>query len=399
MTTVEILRTLVAFDTTSHRSNLQLIHWIANYLEAHRVKVHLVHSEDKRKANLLASIGPDVAGGMVLSGHSDVVPVADQNWSSDPFTLVERNGRFHGRGAADMKGFIAACLSAVPSWQLRPLHRPIHLAFSYDEEIGCLGVPRLVSRLKTQVKAPALAIIGEPTEMRIGVRHRGFFGHRALFSGLPAHSSDPSLGASAIEPAAYLVTRLAGLRRSFARQGNEATLNIGRIDGGTAINIVPGCCEVLWEFRPHDEAAAELVRDAVCDALADLPAGVTVQAVQIAGVPALSTRNNDAAVSVARELGALWPEADLPFGTEAGFFQQVGISTVVCGPGSIAQAHQPDEWISATQLQAADRFMQSAGAWAIREALVDQRFLTDTSSTSKFSVAFGGITPPAPRVP
>lgn len=368
MTTIDILRTLVAFDTTSHRSNLDLIHWIADYLEAHRVKVHLVHSEDERKASLLASIGPDTVGGMVLSGHSDVVPVADQNWSSAPFTLVERDGRFHGRGAADMKGFIAACLSAVPSWQQRSLGRPIHLAFSYDEEIGCLGVPQLVNRLKTQVEAPALAIIGEPTEMRIGVRHRGFFGHRALFTGLPAHSSDPSLGASAIEPAAYLVTCLAGLRRSFARQGNEATLNIGRIDGGTAINIVPGCCEVLWEFRPQDEAAAELVRDAVRDALMDLPAGVTVEAVQIAGVPALSTRNNDAAVSVARELGALWPEADLPFGTEAGFFQQVGISTVVCGPGSIAQAHQPDEWISATQLQAADRFMQSAGTWALSEA-------------------------------
>lgn len=368
MTTVEILRTLVAFDTTSHRSNLDLINWIADYLSAHRVKVHLVHSEDKRKANLLASIGPDMAGGMVLSGHSDVVPVTDQNWSANPFTLVERDGRFHGRGAADMKGFIAACLSAVPSWRQRSLTRPIHLAFSYDEEIGCLGVPELVSCLKTQVEAPALAIIGEPTEMRIGVRHRGFFGHRALFSGLPAHSSDPSLGASAIEPAAYLVTCLAGLRRSLARQGGEATINIGRIDGGTAINIVPGCCEVLWEFRPEDEAAAELVRNVVREALTDLPAGVTVEAMQVAGVPALSARDNDVALSVARELGALWPEADLPFGTEAGFFQQVGIPTVVCGPGSIAQAHQPDEWISAAQLQAADRFMQSAGAWALCEA-------------------------------
>lgn len=364
MTTVELLRTLVAFDTTSHRSNLELIHWIADYLAAHRVKVHLVHSADGHKANLLASIGPDTAGGMVLSGHSDVVPVADQHWRSDPFTLIERDGRFHGRGAADMKGFMAACLSAVPAWQRHSLSRPIHLAFSYDEEIGCLGAPQLVRRLTTQVAAPALAIVGEPTQMRIGVRHRGFFGHRALFRGRPAHSSDPSLGASAIEPAAHLVTCLAGLRRRLAREGGEATLNIGRIDGGTAINIVPGCCEVLWEFRPQDEAAAERVREAVRNALADLPAGVTVQAVQIAGVPALSTRDNDAAVSVARELGALWPAAELPFGTEAGFFQQVGIPTVVCGPGSIAQAHQPDEWICATQLQAADRFMQAAGAWA-----------------------------------
>jgi acetylornithine deacetylase len=306
--------------------------------------------------------------------------VTDQNWSASPFTLVERNGRLHGRGAADMKGFIAACLSAVPSWRRQPLRRPIHLAFSYDEEIGCLGVPQLVERLKTQVEAPALAIVGEPTEMRVGVRHRGFFGHRALFTGLPAHSSDPSLGASAIEPAAYLVTRLAGLRRNLAGRGGEATINIGQINGGTAINIVPGCCEVLWEFRPQDEATAQLVRDAVRDALADLPAGVTVEASQVAGVPALSARDNDTAVSVARELGALWPEAELPFGTEAGFFQQVGISTVVCGPGSIAQAHQPDEWIAASQLQAADRFMQSAGAWALSRSAT--RSTTPTLKTA-----------------
>ncbi|MBB3637973.1 acetylornithine deacetylase [Variovorax atrisoli] len=380
MTTIDILRALVAFDTTSHRSNLDLIHWIGNYLSGHGVKVHLVHSEDRRKANLLASIGPDAAGGMVLSGHSDAVPVTDQNWSASPFALVERNGRLHGRGAADMKGFIAACLSAVPAWRRQPLRRPIHLAFSYDEEIGCLGVPQLVERLKTQIEAPALAIVGEPTEMRVGVRHRGFFGHRALFTGLPAHSSDPSLGASAIEPAAYLVTRLAGLRRNLAGKGGEATINIGQINGGTAINIVPGSCEVLWEFRPQDEATAQLVRDTVREALAELPEGVTVEAGQVAGVPALSARDNDAAVSVARELGALWPEAELPFGTEAGFFQQVGISTVVCGPGSIAQAHQPDEWIAASQLQAADRFMQSAGAWALSGA-------TDRSTTPTLKTA------------
>ncbi|BEP42026.1 acetylornithine deacetylase [Variovorax sp. V15] len=380
MNTIDILRALVAFDTTSHRSNLELIHWIADYLAGYGVKVQLVHSEDRRKANLLASIGPDTAGGMVLSGHSDVVPVTGQNWSASPFTLVERNGRLHGRGAADMKGFIAACLSAVPSWRRQPLRRPIHLAFSYDEEIGCLGVPQLVERLKAQVEEPALAIVGEPTEMRVGVRHRGFFGHRALFTGLPAHSSDPSLGASAIEPAAYLVTRLAGLRRNLAGRGGEATINIGQINGGTAINIVPGCCEVLWEFRPQDEATARLVRDAVRDALADLPAGVTVEASQVAGVPALSARDNDTAVSVARELGALWPEAELPFGTEAGFFQQVGISTVVCGPGSIAQAHQPDEWIAASQLQAADRFMQSAGAWALSRSAT--RSTTPTLKTA-----------------
>lgn len=367
MTTVEILRALVAFDTTSQRSNLDLIEWVADYLAAHGADAHLVRSDDGCKANLLARIGPDAAGGMVLSGHSDVVPVAGQSWRSEPFALVEREGRFHGRGAADMKGFIAACLSAVPAWQRGRLQRPIHLAFSYDEEIGCLGVPRLVDCLKARVQSPALAIVGEPTGMRIGVRHRGFFGHRALFSGLAAHSSDPSLGASAIEPAAHLVTRLARLRRNLDRQGQVATLNVGRIDGGSAINIVPGCCEVLWEFRPEDEAAAERVRAAVRRILAALPAGVKVEAEQVAGVPALSARGSEPAVAIARALGALWPEAELPFGTEAGFFQQAGIPTVVCGPGFIAQAHQPDEWIAADQLRAADGFMASVGAWAMRD--------------------------------
>jgi acetylornithine deacetylase len=363
MTTTEILRRLVGYDTTSHRSNLGLIHWVADYLAGHGVRAQLLPSEDGRKANLLARIGPDAAGGMVLSSHSDVVPVAGQAWRSDPFVLSERDGRLHGRGAADMKGFIAACLSAVPGWRRQPLRRPIHLAVSYDEEVGCLGAPSLVERLEQC--APALAIIGEPTQMRIGVRHRGFFGQRALFTGLPAHSSDPSLGACAIEPAAHLVTRLAGLRRRFASEGRQATLNVGRIDGGTAINIVPGRCEVLWECRPPDEATARLVRDAVRDALSGLPHGVTVEAQQVAAVPPLSTHGNDAAVAAARALGALWPEADLPFGTEAGFFQEAGIPAVVCGPGAIAQAHQADEWIAFSQLEAVDRFMRAAGDWAL----------------------------------
>ena len=362
MTTTEILRRLVGFDTTSHRSNLGLIHWVADFLARHGVHAQLLPSEDGRKANLLARIGPDAAGGMVLSGHSDVVPVVGQAWRSDPFVLAEREGRLHGRGAVDMKGFIAACLSAVPAWQRQPLRRPIRLAVSYDEEVGCLGAPKLVEQLKAC--APALAIIGEPTQMRIGVRHRGFFGHRALFTGLAAHSSDPSLGACAVEPAAHLVTRLVDLRRRFAGEGNPATLNVGRIDGGSAINIVPGRCEVLWECRPPDEATARLVREAVREALAGLPAGVTVEAQQVAAVPPLSTHGNEAAVAAARALGALWPEADLPFGTEAGFFQQAGIPAVVCGPGAIAQAHQPDEWIASDQLVAADRFMRAVGDWA-----------------------------------
>lgn len=364
MDTVDILRVLVAFDTTSHRSNLALIRWVATYLDGHGVQARLIHSDDGTKANLLATIGPNVAGGIVLSGHTDVVPVDDQDWDSDPFTLAERDGRLHGRGAADMKGFLAACLAAVPSWRGLNLSRPIHLAFSYDEEVGCFGVPRLIADLRAHAQPPALAIIGEPTAMRIGLAHRGFYGHRTLFRGRPAHSSDPSLGSSAIEPAALLVAELAKFARMLSTQGNRTTFNVGRIGGGTAINIVPGCCEVLWEFRPTDGASAAAVMAEVERLLAAVPPGVKVEMAQIAGVPALATRKDSAAVAIARAWGARWPPGEIPFGTEAGFFEQAGILSLVCGPGDIAQAHQPNEWIAVSELHAADRFLARLGAWA-----------------------------------
>jgi len=364
MDTVELLRVLVAFDTTSHRSNLDLIRWVADYLDGHHVDVRLVHSDDGAKANLLATIGPETAGGIVLSGHTDVVPVDDQHWESDPFTLVERDGRFHARGAADMKGFIAACLAAVPAWRSLGLRRPIHLALSYDEEVGCFGVPRLIADMRAHVPPPALAIIGEPTQMRVGLAHRGFYGHRTVFRGRPAHSSDPALGLSAIEPAAQLVAQLAGLGRALATQGHRITFNVGRIHGGTAINIVPGCCEVLWEFRPPDAASAAIVRIEVERLLAAVAPDVGVETVQVAEIPALAAETGSVVAEMARALGALWPPAEIPFGTEAGFFQQAGIPSLVCGPGSIAQAHQPNEWIAASELDAADRFLAGVGSWA-----------------------------------
>ncbi len=364
MNTVELLRVLVGFDTTSHRSNLDLIRWVAEYLEAHGVKARLIHSDDGAKANLLATIGPDVAGGIVLSGHTDVVPVDGQAWEADPFTLVEHDGRFHGRGAADMKGFIAACLAAVPCWRRLDLHRPIHLALSYDEEVGCFGVPRLIVEMRAHVSTPALAVIGEPTQMRVGLAHRGFFGQRVTFCGRPAHSSDPALGVSAIEPAALLIAQLASLGRTLLMQGNRTTFNVGRISGGTAINIVPGCCEVLWEFRPPDTASTAMVRGALARLLADVSSDVAVEMTQLIEVPALSAEGGSVAADVARNLGALWPPGEIPFGTEAGFFQQAGIPSLVCGPGAIAQAHRPNEWIAASELHAADRFLASVGAWA-----------------------------------
>ncbi len=360
MDTVGILRRLVAFDTTSRRSNLDLVNWIADYLDRAGARIRLTRDASGEKANILATIGPDEPGGIVLSGHTDVVPVDDQDWASDPFSLASRDGRLHGRGAVDMKGFVAACLAAVPGWQAQRLRRPIHLALSYDEEVGCLGVPLLIADMLAHCPHPALAIIGEPTQMRIGLSHRGFYGYRSVFHGRAAHSSDPRLGASAIEPAAAFVAALAGLG------GGEGgmTVNIGKIAGGSAINIVPERCEVVWEFRPPDEAAVGAVVAEVERFAAELPPGVSVETMPLARVLPLDCAASSPAVGVARDLGCLWPPIAMPFGTEAGFFQQAGIPALVCGPGSIAQAHQPNEWIARAELEAADRFLSRIGGWA-----------------------------------
>lgn len=363
METLEILRVLVAFDTTSRRSNLDLVHWVADYLEAAGARLRLTSDDTGTKANILATIGPDAPGGIVLSGHTDVVPVDDQDWASDPFALTERDGRLHGRGATDMKGFIAACLAAVPGWLARRPIRPIHLALSYDEEIGCLGVPRLIADMLAHHPKPALAIIGEPTSMQIGLRHRGFYGYRTVFRGRAAHSSDPGLGASAIMPASRFVAALAALGASPAG-GDGTSVNIGQIVGGSAINIVPERCEVVWEFRPSDAARADAVRAAAEAAVARLASGVAVETIALASVPPLVCDPDSPAVVLARRLGGSWPPMTMPFGTEAGFFEQAGIPALVCGPGSIAQAHQPNEWIEASELAAADRFLARIGDWA-----------------------------------
>lgn len=363
MDTVEILRRLVAFDTTSRRSNLDLVYWVADYLDSAGARIRLTRDASGEKANILATFGPEEPGGIILSGHTDVVPIDDQDWASDPFALASRDGRLHGRGAVDMKGFVAACLAAISGWRACELRRPIHLALSYDEEVGCLGVPLLIADMLAHCPRPALAIIGEPTQMRIGLSHRGFYGYRSVFHGRAAHSSDPKLGASAIVPAAALVAALAGLGEG----DGGTTVNVGRIAGGSAINIVPERCEVVWEFRPPDEAAVDAVLAEVAGFVAGLPCDVSVETMPLARVLPLDCAAESPVVGMVREFGGLWPPLAMPFGTEAGFFQQAGIPALVCGPGSIAQAHQPDEWIAMAELNAADRFLARVGTWAAAE--------------------------------
>lgn len=355
-----ILERLIAFDTTSHNSNLALVDWVADRLYDLGARVRLTFNDDRTKANLLASFGPADIPGIVLSGHTDVVPVSDQQWSSDPFVLREDNGRFYGRGATDMKGFLACCLAAAARFASGKLHRPIHLAFSYDEEVGCLGISRLVDDLLAAECKPAFAIIGEPTAMRIGSGHRGFFGYETQFQGKAAHSSDPSAGASAIYPAAAFAKFIQALGAKNKRHG--ATFNVGRIEGGSAMNIVPSRCRVIWEFRPKDDAITQAVLATVETYLARQARTELPTTTLLARVPPLM--HSADAMAFAIGLGGQLPSHDLPFGTEGGFFHEAGIATVVCGPGSIAQAHQPDEWIEAEQLAQCDRFLQYIADWS-----------------------------------
>jgi acetylornithine deacetylase len=366
---ISLLRTLVGFDTTSHRSNMDLVDWAVAAIEPFGARIRLSYDDTRTKANLLASFGPAVPGGVVLSGHSDVVPVEGQYWSSDPFVLTESGGRLHGRGTADMKAFVACCLAAVPGMTAARLQRPIHIALSYDEEVGCFGVSRLIADLLAHEAKPALAIIGEPTQMRIGDRHRGFLGFRTRFTGKPAHSSDPSAGASAIYPACAFVAFLEALNNDAGAAGIDATtFNVGRIHGGIAINIVPEACDVVWEFRPSPGADVAAIRATIDSFLTRATPSDIAQATQLlTRVPPLAPDPHGLATAFAVSLGASRPAFAMPFGTEAGFFQEVGIPAVICGPGSIAQAHQPDEWIEIDQIVAADRFLAGVTRWAASE--------------------------------
>ena len=265
---IEILERLVGFPSVSARSNLDLIQWIRDELARHGIKSDLVPAPDGQpKANLWASIGPDAPGGLVLSGHTDVVPVEGQPWSSDPFTLSQRDGRLYGRGTSDMKGFIALCLALVPEMLARPLKVPIHFAFSYDEEIGCLGAPHLIAELGKRFPKPALAIIGEPTELKLGTRHKGCYSFETEITGRDAHSSQTHKGANAILAAAAIVGELDRIAEELTHSPfNDAnfeppypTINVGRIDGGTAVNIVARHCTVHWDFRATPGADPSLV--------------------------------------------------------------------------------------------------------------------------------------------
>jgi acetylornithine deacetylase len=370
-----LLSRLIAFDTTSSRSNLECLDWIAEYAHRFDPAVRFTYNDERTKANLLLSFGPNVPGGVVLSAHTDTVPVEGQSWSSPPFTATVRDGKVYGRGTSDMKGFIAACLAAIPHWQQQGLQRPIHLALSYDEELGCVGVPRLIADFADHVPSPALVWVGEPTSMRIATAHKGVCVYRTEFYGKDAHSSVPHLGRSAIADAVRFAQFLLSLGMEAAERRTRVagllpahtTFNIGRIDGGAALNMVARSCCLEWEFRSIPEEDVAGLRSRIDEFLAGYAAGDP--AIESPGgavlhdsnviVPPLRPDGTGEAVRLLRQLVGDKPEIAVPFGTEAGLFQSRGWPTVVCGPGSIDQAHRPDEWIEIGQLNEC--------LWALRQ--------------------------------
>ncbi|MEC7259116.1 MAG: acetylornithine deacetylase [Pseudomonadota bacterium] len=376
--TLDLLQRLVAYPTVSADSNLALIADLATRLSDAGARVDLYQDDTGNKANLFATLGPEDSGGLLLSGHTDVVPVADQDWTSDPFSLHERDGRVYGRGTCDMKGFIAAATVMAADYGNRELKRPIHFAFTYDEEVGCLGARALVPELRKRGLVPAMAILGEPTQMRVIEGHKGCCEYTVRFSGLEGHGSAPGKGVNAVEYAVRYVTRLMQLGETLKSRAPLSgrfdppwtTINIGRLQGGVAHNVIASRAELDWEMRPVQREDSDFVNEAIASYIETelLPAMRAVHpeaeiATDIIGeVCGLDVLDQNAARDLVSDLLGANGTDVVSFGTEGGLFQELGTSVVVCGPGSIEQAHKADEFLAMDQLSACLDMLDGLGA-------------------------------------
>lgn len=363
---------LVRFDTTSYKSNLQFVDYACEVLKTTGARISFTYDDSRKKANLLASIGPDDRPGIVLSGHSDVVPVEGQEWSSDPFTVRHGQDRLYGRGTADMKGFIGLCLALAPRFAARTLQFPVHFAFSYDEEIGCIGARRLIEDLSGLAVRPRLCIVGEPTEMKVIIGHKGKKNVRCEVHGKECHSALNHRGVNAVEVAAELVTFLRRMQRRIRETGPfdpgydppYTTIHTGVIEGGTALNIVPAYCDFEFELRnlpSHDVeglmAEVRAFAQSLIPEMLEIDTASGIMFDESNTTPGLDTAEEDEAAVLARQLSGNNDTSKVAFTTEAGLFHNAGISTVVCGPGSIQQAHKPDEFITLDQLAQGEAFL------------------------------------------
>jgi len=368
-----ILDQLVSFDTTSRNSNLGLIEWIESFLSQYGIASRRVANDDGSKANLYATVGPSEPGGIILSGHSDVVPVDGQPWTGDPWKVVQQDERLIGRGVTDMKGFIALALAHVPLFQ--KCARPVHLAFSYDEEIGCLGAPSMIDAMRAELPDPRMAIIGEPTSMRPVVGHKGISVFEVEVTGHEAHSSLVNHGISANMVAIELMSKLAQLAATLKARANpdngfdppQATLTVGVMNGGTAANILARKAHFTFDLRcpPNEDPEAIIAPfrqrcKELDNQLASRFAECGVRFHQHSNAPPLTPEGSEEAVQFVRKLtGDNGEAAKVAYAAEAGQFQRAGFTSIICGPGSIEQAHQPDEWIAIEQIERGARFMQN----------------------------------------
>jgi acetylornithine deacetylase len=369
----DMIEALVGFDTTSRNSNLDLIRFVMDYLDSHGVPYELIPNSDGTKANLFATIGPDVPGGVVLSGHTDVVPVDGQDWRTDPFMVTEKDGRLYGRGTCDMKGFVATALAMVPVFLEKKPKRPIHLALSYDEEIGCVGVVPMVGWLAERGRPPGAVIVGEPTNMKVVNANKGIRSFRTTVTGHEVHSSLVDSSVNAVMVAGELIAFLNGLAAEMRERPDtrgifdppHTTLSVGRIEGGTAVNITARECSFLWEFRAlPDQNDSEIIERFNAHAEEILP-GLKARAEtadivteQISHAPGLRAEEGSPAETLALRLAEQNETHTVAYAAEAGLFQAIDLPTVICGPGDIAQAHQPNEFIEISQVDACERFLR-----------------------------------------
>ena len=372
---LELIDRLIRFDTTSRNSNLELIAWIRNYLDGLGIASELVHNDSGRKANLFATLGPPDISGIALSGHTDVVPVDGQPWDSDPFSVERRGDRLYGRGTCDMKSFIAICLALAPEFLSRKIRIPLHFAFSYDEEVGCIGVRGLLRQLAGRDIKPRACIIGEPTSMKVIRAHKGKISMRCRVRGKEAHSSLIDQGVNAVEAAAEAIAYLKSMARRHRDQGpydeelNPAytTVHTGVVQGGTALNIVPLGCSFEYEFRhlPDDDPEAlqaELLAHIETNILPEMKAVDSDSGFEfepMSQIPGFQIDEDAEITQLAKALSGANSTGKVAFGTEAGLFQTLaGIPSVVCGPGSIDQAHKPNEYIDLEQVARGEDFIR-----------------------------------------
>ena len=369
-----LLKKLVSFDTTSFKSNLDLIRFIENYLNDLNIKSELIYDETKNKANLFTTIGPNLQGGIVLSGHTDVVPITKQNWTSDPFILTERDNKLFGRGSSDMKGFIAIVLSRVSAMVEKKLKKPIHLAFSYDEEIGCVGVHSLLDLIKKKSINPEFCIVGEPTSMEMVIGHKGKHAYDVKVDGLSCHSGQAPYGVNAINYASKLINYIEEINKEKSIKGpfdNEyeipySTLHTGLIKGGTILNIVPNLCQFEFEIRHlAEDDPLEIIQrikqyteELLIKEMHNISSETNIEINEKINYPGLNISESISPVKQVKELLGNSSHKKVIFGTEGGLFKrELNLPTIICGPGSIDQAHKPDEFISIQQIEKGGTFI------------------------------------------